>query len=332
MPAAPAPRLLPALHLESGPGPDRRRSWRDRLAGAWPPWRASGGAAFSPLPSSLAADGVAAGAGADASDGDGVGPTPETRAGVASRLLFSYADPLVRAGAAKPLDTADLWPVAPADDAGVAASAFGAALEATASAGAPTGSVARGVARAYWRPFAAAGAIKLVHDGIMFLSPWLLRQLLRARAEAGGAGRGRAAWLAVALAVAGAIECLTVNVYFHKLFRVSLHMRAALVATLLDKGLRASPAARGRRGAGAVTNLMSNDAAKLWALPTYMHMLWWGRGGGEGGRGGGARGGGAPTFQPLPPRFPGLRPSKSSPSWPCSSACWASCRRPSRWA
>ena len=43
-------------------------------------------------------------------------------------------------------------------------------------------------------------------------------------------------------AVAGAIECLTVNVYFHKLFRVSLHMRAALVATLLDKGLRASPA------------------------------------------------------------------------------------------
>lgn len=274
MPApGPAPRLLPPLHVESGPvGGTPDRSWRDQLAAAWP-WRARG-VAFAPLPSSADAGAVLAGAGAGDGDGDGIGPTPETRAGPASRLLFAYADALVRAGAAKPLDTADLWPVAPMDDAGAAAASFNAALEATASASAPAGSVARGVVVAYWRPFAAAGAIKLVHDLIMFLSPWLLRQLLRARGEAGGAGHGRAAWLAVALAAAGAVECLMANAYFHRLFRISLHMRAALVSALLDKGLRASPAARTRRGSGGVTNLMSNDAAKLWALPTYMHMLW----------------------------------------------------------
>jgi hypothetical protein len=27
-------------------------------------------------------------------------------------------------------------------------------------------------------------------------------------------------------------------------------------------------------GVGPIVNLQSNDAAKLWTLPTYLHMVW----------------------------------------------------------
>ena len=36
---------------------------------------------------------------------------------------------------------------------------------------------------------------------------------------------------------------------------------------LYAKSLRLSAAARGERGVGAIVNLQSNDAAKLWNLP-----------------------------------------------------------------
>ena len=44
--------------------------------------------------------------------------------------------------------------------------------------------------------------------------------------------------------------------------------------TLFSKALRLSLAARDSHGIGAVATLMSNDAAKLWNLPQYLHMLW----------------------------------------------------------
>ena len=43
---------------------------------------------------------------------------------------------------------------------------------------------------------------------------------------------------------------------------------------LYTKSLRISSAARAAVGVGAIVNLQSNDASKLWNLPQYGHMLW----------------------------------------------------------
>ncbi len=43
---------------------------------------------------------------------------------------------------------------------------------------------------------------------------------------------------------------------------------------LYTKMLRLSSAVKGSMGVGAIVNLQSNDAAKIWALPQYMHVLW----------------------------------------------------------
>lgn len=43
---------------------------------------------------------------------------------------------------------------------------------------------------------------------------------------------------------------------------------------LYDKSLQLSGSARSALGVGAIVNLQSNDASKIWNLPTYGHVLW----------------------------------------------------------
>ncbi|KAL4446696.1 hypothetical protein ABPG77_007940 [Micractinium sp. CCAP 211/92] len=80
--------------------------------------------------------------------------------------------------------------------------------------------------------------------------------------------------LAAGLAAASVVETLTVNAYFHLLFRICLHLKIGLVDALYRKSLRISSAARAEHGAGKIVNLQSNDAAKLWSIPQYLHMIW----------------------------------------------------------
>lgn len=62
--------------------------------------------------------------------------------------------------------------------------------------------------------------------------------------------------------------------YFHMLFRMSLHLKISLVDMLYDKSLRITSAVRSDMGSGAIVNLQSNDAAKLWGLVLYLHVVW----------------------------------------------------------
>lgn len=48
----------------------------------------------------------------------------------------------------------------------------------------------------------------------------------------------------------------------------------SLIDMLFSKSLRISSGVRGKHGIGAITNLQSNDAAKLYNLSQYLHMLW----------------------------------------------------------
>ena len=47
-----------------------------------------------------------------------------------------------------------------------------------------------------------------------------------------------------------------------------------MIGMLYDKSLRLHSAARAEFGTGAIVNLQSNDAHKLWWLPLFMHILW----------------------------------------------------------
>ena len=51
-------------------------------------------------------------------------------------------------------------------------------------------------------------------------------------------------------------------------------MQIGLVDMLYRKSLRITAASKGRMGVGAIVNLQSNDASKLWGMAQFLHILW----------------------------------------------------------
>jgi hypothetical protein len=43
---------------------------------------------------------------------------------------------------------------------------------------------------------------------------------------------------------------------------------------IYEKSLRVSNAVKSEMGVGAIVNLQSNDASKIWNTPLYMHIIW----------------------------------------------------------
>eukprot|EP00201_Polytomella_parva_P004356 CAMPEP_0175076738 /NCGR_PEP_ID=MMETSP0052_2-20121109/22928_1 /TAXON_ID=51329 ORGANISM="Polytomella parva, Strain SAG 63-3" /NCGR_SAMPLE_ID=MMETSP0052_2 /ASSEMBLY_ACC=CAM_ASM_000194 /LENGTH=630 /DNA_ID=CAMNT_0016345979 /DNA_START=136 /DNA_END=2024 /DNA_ORIENTATION=+ len=121
----------------------------------------------------------------------------------------------------------------------------------------------------FWRTF----VLKLVHDVIMFLSPFILERLLH---ELNKVVHSRKAcfWLSLALLICSIFENYFVNLYFIELFRMSMHLKSGFISLLYSKALRITSAAKHSIGVGPIVNLQSNDASKIWNMPMYIHILW----------------------------------------------------------
>lgn len=51
-------------------------------------------------------------------------------------------------------------------------------------------------------------------------------------------------------------------------------LQSQMIGMLYGKSLRLHASARNEYGTGAIVNLQSNDAQKLWWIPLFMHVLW----------------------------------------------------------
>lgn len=51
-------------------------------------------------------------------------------------------------------------------------------------------------------------------------------------------------------------------------------LQISLVDMLYQKSLRITAASKGKMGVGAIVNLQSNDASKLWSMAQYLHIIW----------------------------------------------------------
>ncbi|PSC76242.1 multidrug resistance-associated 1 isoform X1 [Micractinium conductrix] len=261
----------------------QQRSWWGRMRGRLPAWLRPGGQQEAYRFHRLTAEeGAHHEAGpSDEAEGDSAGVArdgataalrppgrwcPEETAGFLSRLSFNYVGGLIQLGYRKTLQPEDLWDVAASDGAAAVADTFQFNLSSAQAV------IWRAMWRTHGRAFIYAGVVKLLHDCVMFLGPFILELLLKHLQTDGSAWVGLG--LASALAAFSVVETLTVNVYFHRLFRICLHLKVALVDALYRKSLRISAAARAEHGAGKIVNLQSNDAAKLWSIPQYLHIIW----------------------------------------------------------
>ncbi|CAI5512620.1 unnamed protein product [Closterium sp. Naga37s-1] len=80
--------------------------------------------------------------------------------------------------------------------------------------------------------------------------------------------------LAGVLLACNAGQSLVAHQYFHRLYRLSSHVRTAMVALIYAKALRIFAAARHSTSLGEIVNLQSNDAEKLAKLCIYLHIVW----------------------------------------------------------
>ncbi|KAI8472507.1 MAG: hypothetical protein J3K34DRAFT_208343 [Monoraphidium minutum] len=189
----------------------------------------------------------------DAADYDGKPRdrwVPEEEANLISRLFFFFANSLVRKGARKHLEMGDLWDTAVKDEPDAVWGEFRRQLAATAKPDAPNGVLWRALWKSHGRVFVVSGALKVFHDGVMFLQPFILEQLLNTLA--GDGDRYTALAWSFALLGAAVVEATTVNIYFNMLFRISLHVKTELLELLYRKSLRVSSAVKGAMGVGTV--------------------------------------------------------------------------------
>ncbi|GJP36813.1 hypothetical protein CLOM_g21286 [Closterium sp. NIES-68] len=80
--------------------------------------------------------------------------------------------------------------------------------------------------------------------------------------------------LALVLLACNVCQSLIAHQYFHRLYRLSSHVRTGLVSLIYSKALRISAAARHSTSLGEIVNLQSNDAEKLAKLCIYLHIVW----------------------------------------------------------
>ncbi|KAL6750031.1 P-loop containing nucleoside triphosphate hydrolase protein [Haematococcus lacustris] len=106
----------------------------------------------------------------------------------------------------------------------------------------------------------------------MFTPPYILSTLLH-HIALGGSRKG-SFYLSLAMLLTAVVENLLINYYFHILYRMSLHMKSEMITNIYEKSLRVTSAVKSELGVGAIVNLQSNDASKIWNIPLYLHIVW----------------------------------------------------------
>lgn len=223
-------------------------------------------------------------------------PTP------ASRLTFSWLQPLLSRGAQHQLHPDDLPPIQPADLLPERCSeklcTEWAREVARAEAARRRGShrhvqpsLLAAIVRAFGAPYFALGFLKLVNDALSFVAPVLLNGLLQHLSTQPAASQqgGRAAllwrradvkstafgtWCAALLTGSLLLKAFCTSHYNSQQGITANRLRAAIACIVFRQTLELNAASLSAVGSGRVQTLMSVDAEQLVALCVGFHELW----------------------------------------------------------
>ena len=173
------------------------------------------------------------------------------RTGFVSSLTFGYFQEVMSTGRRRALETEDLPPLPDEDRAQDIAAEFkrhyarlhrvDAALVATVG-----------------RPYLKAALFKLPHDCIVFLTPMLLKLLIHLL-EAEEPDLSEGLLIVGAIALTGVLQSVCLQQYFHRVYRVSYRVMAALNVAIYDKSLVITNTERAATTVGLTVNLISVD-------------------------------------------------------------------------
>ena len=182
-----------------------------------------------------------------------------------SALTFQYFQPLMSLGRRRPLQKEDLPALHKDDLAAEVGRTFQQHLHSHRR-------VATALVASFWRPYVTAGLFKLPQDVCVFISPMLLQRIIALMEEEEPLLRdGLVAVLGIFLT--GMLQTLCLQQYFHRVYRVTYQVMAALNTAIYAKSLVISNAARSRHPIGATVNLVSVDVEAVSSLFNYLQNL-----------------------------------------------------------
>ncbi|KAF6767994.1 hypothetical protein AHF37_07865 [Paragonimus kellicotti] len=126
----------------------------------------------------------------------------------------------------------------------------------------------------FWTRLVWTGLLKLLHDTLLFISPLLLKILLKFMQGDLGEPVWHGYLYAVTMFVAACTQTLILQRYFRDVNIMGMHLRTVITCAVYRKSLRLSNKARYESTTGQIMNLISSDAQHFTALMPYVHVVW----------------------------------------------------------
>ncbi|KFZ64856.1 Canalicular multispecific organic anion transporter 1, partial [Podiceps cristatus] len=137
----------------------------------------------------------------------------------------------------------------------------------------PRGWLVKTLCKTFWKNLLLSVAFKLVHDGLVFVSPQLLKLLIAfVSDEESFAWQGYL--YAILLFLTALMQSLCLQQYFSLCFHLGINVRASLIAAIYKKALTMSSITRKESTVGETVNLMSADAQRFMDMANFVHQLW----------------------------------------------------------
>ena len=194
-------------------------------------------------------------------------------ASLLARLTWHYLTPLLRKGVREGVRAEDVWPLPPSQRPANLLARYEAAR-----AQHPGARLHWLLARMFWRRWVAAGSMYIAWCVSAGSQPWLIRELTSIMKRGTNAAVEDGLLCVLLLSLCSLGYTFFINWKFHQLNRNGSSIRALLMALLYRKSLRLSLCSSNSSstdlGVGAVTNLMSNDAERVFEMQLFLHYLW----------------------------------------------------------
>ncbi|KAJ1525343.1 hypothetical protein ONE63_010161 [Megalurothrips usitatus] len=208
---------------------------------------------------------------------------PEFDSSFVSKLFFAWYDKMAWSGSRRPLEEENLWELNPMDTSRQVVPLFFKHFnrqekEADSKAfrsgkDKKPVSILPALFRSFGGPFMFATAMELTGDMMVFISPELLKMLMRFVADA-NAPLWQGLAYAAAMLVSALVQSLLLSQCNIRMNIVGMRIRTALVAAIYRKSLRMSNLSRKDRTVGEIVTLMSVDAQRFVDLGSIITMVW----------------------------------------------------------
>ncbi|KAI3383909.1 hypothetical protein SNEBB_000827 [Seison nebaliae] len=134
-------------------------------------------------------------------------------------------------------------------------------------------SIFRPLLKSFGQKMLAGSFFKLLQDILLFVSPMLLKALIRFTKDP-----QQQSWIGYSysalLFLTAFSQTLFLHQYFHRSLTTGLRFRTAIIGIIYRKTLRLNSTAKNSSTVGEIVNLMSVDAQRFYDIVTYINMIW----------------------------------------------------------